>query len=133
MAVTDPDAPPYQRLSMFIVPIETPGIEFVRHTAVGYESKGAHAYLRYNDVRIPRDHMLGEPGQGFKVAMSALAHGRLGVAAGAVGIGIAALAGRLEADEVVVQDTGGQVQGWRGEGVIVIDASVDATAPSPAL
>ena len=77
MAVTDPDAPPYQRLSMFIVPIETPGIEFVRHTAVGYESKGAHAYLRYNDVRIPRDHMLGEPGQGFIVSQTRLGGGRI--------------------------------------------------------
>ena len=38
MAVTDPDAPPYQRMSMFIVPIETPGIEIVRNVAVGYES-----------------------------------------------------------------------------------------------
>ncbi len=77
MAVTDPEAPPYQRLSMFIVPMETPGIEFVRHTAVGYEEKGAHAYLRYNDVRIPRDHMLGEPGQGFIVAQTRLGGGRI--------------------------------------------------------
>ena len=77
MAVTDPEAPPYQRLSMFIVPAETPGVEIVRHTAVGYEEKGAHAYIRYTDVRIPRDHMLGEPGQGFVVAQVRLGGGRI--------------------------------------------------------
>jgi acyl-CoA dehydrogenase len=77
MAVTDPEAPPYQRMSMFIVPTETAGIEIVRHVAVGYESKGAHAYIRYNDVRIPRDHMLGEPGQGFIVSQVRLGGGRI--------------------------------------------------------
>jgi acyl-CoA dehydrogenase len=77
MAVTDPEAPPYQRMSMFIVPTETAGIEIVRHVAGGSESKGAHAYIRYNDVRIPRDHMLGEPGQGFIVSQVRLGGGRI--------------------------------------------------------
>ncbi len=77
MAVTDPDAPPYQRMSMLIVPCETPGIEIVRNTPVGYELEGAHAYIRYNDVRVPRDHMLGEPGQGFVVAQTRLGGGRI--------------------------------------------------------
>ena len=77
MAVTDPEAPPYQRMSMLIVPMETPGIEIVRHTAVGYEAKGAHAYIRYTDVRVPRDHLLGEPGQGFIVAQTRLGGGRI--------------------------------------------------------
>jgi acyl-CoA dehydrogenase len=77
MAVTDPEAPPYQRMSMFIVPCETPGIEIVRNTPVGYELEGAHAYIRYTDVRIPRDHMLGEPGQGFVVSQTRLGGGRI--------------------------------------------------------
>ena len=77
LAVTDPEAPPYSRLSMFIVPSETPGIEIVRNTAVGYESEGAHAYIRYRDVRVPRDHMLGQPGQGFIVSQTRLGGGRI--------------------------------------------------------
>lgn len=77
MAVTDPDAPPYQRMSMFIVPSDTRGIDIVRNTAVGYESEGAHAYIRYTDVRVPRDHMLGEPGQAFVVAQTRLGGGRI--------------------------------------------------------
>ena len=77
MAVTDPEAPAYQRMSMFIVPIETPGIEIVRNVAVGYEEEGGHAYIRYTNVRIPRDHMLGNPGQGFVVAQTRLGGGRI--------------------------------------------------------
>ncbi|MFU8817364.1 MAG: acyl-CoA dehydrogenase family protein [Pseudomonadales bacterium] len=77
MAVTDPEAPPYQRMSMFIVPSDTPGIDIVRNTAVGYELEGDHAYIRYSDVRIPRDHLLGEPGQGFVVAQTRLGGGRI--------------------------------------------------------
>jgi len=79
MAVTDPEAPPYQRMSMFIVPVETPGVEMIRHVGVGFEGedKGAHSYIRYNNVRIPRDHLLGEIGQGFIVAQTRLGGGRI--------------------------------------------------------
>ena len=49
MAVTDPDNPPYQRMSMFIVPTDTPGVEIIRNVALGYhaERHGTHAYVRY--------------------------------------------------------------------------------------
>ena len=77
MAVTDPEAPPYQRMSMFIVPVETPGVEILRNVGVGFGERGAHAYIRYNDVRIPRDHLLGEVGQGFVVAQTRLGGGRI--------------------------------------------------------
>ncbi|MET8217164.1 acyl-CoA dehydrogenase family protein [Streptomyces hirsutus] len=79
MAVTDPDAPRHRRASMFIVPSDTPGIEIVRNVGVtghaGHE--GTHAYVRYNDVRIPADHMLGEEGDGFEVAQVRLGGGRI--------------------------------------------------------
>lgn len=77
MAVTDPEAPPYQRMSMFIVPVGTPGVEILRNVGVGFGEQGAHAYIRYNDVRIPRDHLLGELGQGFVVAQTRLGGGRI--------------------------------------------------------
>ncbi|MDD9997845.1 MAG: acyl-CoA dehydrogenase family protein [Rhodospirillaceae bacterium] len=77
MAVTDPEAPPYQRMSMFIVPVDTPGVEMIRHVGVGMEGEGAHAYIRYNNVRVPRDHLLGEIGQGFIVAQTRLGGGRI--------------------------------------------------------
>src|SRR5688572_9255575 len=81
MAVTDPEAPPHRRMSMFIVPVETPGVEFIRHVqtmgdCLG-EDDGTHAYIRYNQVRVPADAMLGGPGEGFKVAQARLGGGRI--------------------------------------------------------
>ncbi|MFE5027466.1 acyl-CoA dehydrogenase family protein [Streptomyces sp. NPDC056656] len=81
LAVTDPDAAPHQRMSMFIIPSETPGIEIVRNVATVNErdelDEGIHAYLRYHQVRVPADAMLGGPGEGFKVAQSRLGGGRV--------------------------------------------------------
>src|SRR5229473_1377685 len=50
-----------------------------------------HAYIMFKECRVPRNALLGAPGEGFKVAMSALDRGRLGVAAGAVGVAQACL------------------------------------------
>jgi len=79
MAVTDPDAPPYQRMSMFIVPAETPGIRIVRNVATGTEQPGhgSHGYVRYEDVRVPADHLLGGEGQAFVIAQTRLGGGRI--------------------------------------------------------
>ncbi|WP_017936759.1 acyl-CoA dehydrogenase family protein [Nocardioides sp. Iso805N] len=81
MAVTDPDAAPHERMSMLVVPAETPGIEIIRNVAVLGErddlDEGIHGYVRYNDVRVPLDAMLGGPGEGFKVAQARLGGGRV--------------------------------------------------------
>jgi acyl-CoA dehydrogenase len=77
MAVTDPKAPPYERMSMLIVPAGTPGIEIVRNVGYGSEGEGSHAYIRYADVRVPLDNMLGAPGQAFVVAQVRLGGGRI--------------------------------------------------------
>jgi acyl-CoA dehydrogenase len=88
MAVTDPDADRHHRASMFVVPADTPGIEIIRNVAVsGHESLGGtHAYIRYTDVRIPKDHLLGERGQGFAVAQTRLGGGRIHHAMRTVGL-----------------------------------------------
>ncbi|WP_396230844.1 acyl-CoA dehydrogenase family protein, partial [Frankia sp. EI5c] len=86
MAVTDPGAGPYQGMSMFIVPAETPGIEIVRNPAVATEPpeqgtlggvRRDHGYVRYNDVRVPADHLLGGQGQAFAIAQTRLGGGRV--------------------------------------------------------
>jgi acyl-CoA dehydrogenase len=79
MAVTDPDAPEYQQQSMFLVPAETPGIEIIRNVGIGGQDpdEGTHAYMRYNDVRVPVDYMLGNRGQAFVVAQTRLGGGRI--------------------------------------------------------
>jgi acyl-CoA dehydrogenase len=77
MAVTDPDAAPHKRMSMFIVPIDTPGFEILRNVGFSGEREPAHAYVRYTDVRVPLDHLLGEQGDGFGVAQTRLGGGRI--------------------------------------------------------
>ncbi|HEY2663583.1 MAG TPA: acyl-CoA dehydrogenase family protein [Candidatus Binataceae bacterium] len=78
MAVTDPAAPEYKRMSMFIVPIETPGVKILRNMGVGtHEGEGSHAYIQYEDVHVPKDHMLGPRGGAFVVAQTRLGGGRI--------------------------------------------------------
>jgi acyl-CoA dehydrogenase len=88
LAVTDPDATPHRRQSMFVVPADTPGLTIVRNVAVAgqQDADGAHAYLRYEDVRIPADHLLGERGAGFAVAQTRLGAGRVHHAMRTVGL-----------------------------------------------
>jgi acyl-CoA dehydrogenase len=81
MAVTDPQAAPHRRMSMFIVPKETPGVEIVRNVGTMDErdelDEGSHGYIRYRDVRLGSDAILGEPGAGFAVAQARLGGGRV--------------------------------------------------------
>jgi acyl-CoA dehydrogenase len=80
MAVTNPDVPVYQGASMFLVPTDSPGVEVIRHTGLGWESleeKGAHAYVKYNKVRIPKENLLGGEGQAFVIAQTRLGGGRI--------------------------------------------------------
>lgn len=81
MVVTNPENPPHSRMSMLIVPADTPGIEYIRHSQTMGDAHGQddgiHAYIRYNRVRVPLDAMLGGPGEGFKVAQARLGGGRV--------------------------------------------------------
>jgi acyl-CoA dehydrogenase len=79
MAVTDPDNPPYQQQSMFLVPADTPGINILRNVGLGGErpGEGSHAYIRYEDVRVPKDSLLGDRGGAFVVAQTRLGGGRI--------------------------------------------------------
>jgi acyl-CoA dehydrogenase len=88
MAVTDPDVPIYQGASMFLVPTDTPGIEIVRNVGLFGESagEGSHAYVHYDHVRVPDDHVLGGPGQAFAIAQTRLGGGRIHHAMRSVGV-----------------------------------------------
>ncbi len=82
----------HKGIAAFIVPTNSPGFE--REEMPGQElghRSSDHAHITFQECRVPRKAMLGEAGKGFSVAMSALDHGRLGVAAGAVGIAQACL------------------------------------------
>lgn len=88
LAVTEPEAPPHERMSMFVVPADTPGVERVRDVSVwGHEEAvGTHQYLRYNDVRVPAENLLGQRGEGFTVAQTRLGGGRIHHAMRTVGL-----------------------------------------------
>jgi acyl-CoA dehydrogenase len=79
MAVTDPDVSVYQGTSMFLVPAGLPGLEIVREVGLGYEQEGTgnHPLVRYNEVRVPTDNLLGGEGQAFAIAQTRLGGGRL--------------------------------------------------------
>ena len=80
MAVTDPDAPPHRRMSQILVPTDTPGYEVVRAVPVlGHAGRGwsTHCEVRYTGVRVPRENVLGEPGDGFRIAQKRLGPGRI--------------------------------------------------------
>jgi acyl-CoA dehydrogenase len=88
MAVTDPDNPPYQRMSMLLVPTDTPGVTIMRDVGLGDEApgEGAHAYVRYEDVRVPKENLLGPRGGAFVVAQTRLGGGRIHHAMRTVGL-----------------------------------------------
>ncbi|MFJ4872806.1 acyl-CoA dehydrogenase family protein [Streptomyces sp. NPDC088757] len=85
------DAPGHKGVSAFLVPADAPGLtRRPVHGKLGLRGQ-ATAELVLEDVRVPASAMLGPEGRGFAVAMSALAKGRMSVAAGCVGIARAAL------------------------------------------
>jgi acyl-CoA dehydrogenase len=77
MAQTDPSGRPHERASMFIVPIGTPGLEFIRNVSIAGMTDQSEAYLRFNNVAVPHDHMLGEQNRAFAVAQARLGGGRI--------------------------------------------------------
>ncbi len=70
-------------LSAFIVPSDTPGLEIAERLDV--MAPHPLARLRFADLKLPADAMIGEPGQGFKIAMSVLDVFRSTVGAAALG------------------------------------------------
>ncbi len=81
MAVTDPDAAsPYQRASMLLVPMDTPGVTLVRNLRImgdPGEDWASHAELRFDGVRVPADAVIGARGAGFALAQERLGPGRI--------------------------------------------------------
>ena len=84
-AQTDP-AKKHKGLAAFLVPTDSPGFTSAEiHGKLGLRSSDT-AELSLDTVEVGEDALLGEVGDGFKVAMTALAAGRYSVAAGCVGI-----------------------------------------------
>ncbi|MDQ2755947.1 MAG: acyl-CoA dehydrogenase family protein [Actinomycetota bacterium] len=78
MGKTDPEAATHRQQTMVIVPKDTPGVTVVRDLPVfgRYEQHG-HAEVRFDQVRVPVTHALGEEGGGFAAAQARLGPGRI--------------------------------------------------------
>ncbi|MFI5201783.1 MAG: acyl-CoA dehydrogenase family protein [Candidatus Kapaibacterium sp.] len=78
---------PHEQVTAFLVRLNHPEIERLRMPGqeLGHRASD-HARIIFRDTPVSGDLVLGGEGMGFKVAMSALDHGRLGVAAGALGV-----------------------------------------------
>lgn len=89
MAVTNPNISPYKGMSMFLVPSDAPGIKILRQTALMGEASGegvGHPHIRYEDVRVPAENLLGNEGDAFVIAQTRLGGGRIHHAMRAVGL-----------------------------------------------
>jgi acyl-CoA dehydrogenase len=78
MCVTEPDAHPYARASMILVPVDNPGFNLVRPVPVmGHDGGPGHCEILYEGCRVPASNLLGERGGGFVIAQDRLGPGRI--------------------------------------------------------
>jgi acyl-CoA dehydrogenase len=129
VASTDPAAPPHNRHSQFIVPIDTPGLTVVRDLPkFGYHDHGGHVELRYDDVMVPESALVGQIGGGFAIGQARLGPARVQHCMRIIGIAEEAL--RLMTERAPTRTTFGQpvstranVMDWIAEARIDIDAA----------
>jgi alkylation response protein AidB-like acyl-CoA dehydrogenase len=95
-ARTNPDVPRARGISAFLVPGDTPGLRVGKHEKKTGIRGSSTTEIELSGVRIPKDALLGELDEGFKVAMDTLDGGRIGIGAQAVGIGRACLEASLK-------------------------------------
>lgn len=81
LAVTNPQADsPYQRASILIVPVDTPGFTLIRNISImgdAGEDYLSHAEVKFEDCLVPVENLIGKEGQGFALAQERLGPGRI--------------------------------------------------------
>ena len=128
VAVTDPEKGTRGGVTAFLVDrreMEGVVVEEVQRT-MGTPPY-SQARLRFDAVRVPASHVLGKEGDGFRLAMGALDHGRIAVAAGALGPMarlIELMVGRAKARE----QFGGPISQFQGVQWMIADSETDRYA-----
>jgi len=114
-------------VSAFLVPTDTPGFEATEVKGkLGLRGQ-ATAALSFTGMRVPSDALLGEEGQGFRIAMTSLDKGRVGIAASCVGI----IQGCLEASveySTAREQFGRPIASYQLVQDMIAEMSVDADA-----
>lgn len=131
MAVSEPDAAPHQRASMFVVPTDTPGFELVRNIPImGHAGSGwsSHGEVKLTDVRVDEGALLGKRGAGFAIAQERLGPGRIHHCMRWIGIAERSL--QMMIDRALTRDLGKgylaemqTIQNWIAEGRAKLNAS----------
>jgi butyryl-CoA dehydrogenase len=92
-----------KELSLFIVDTNTPGYSVgVKEDKLGVRASDT-SELVFQDVHVPHENILGNPGEGFKLAMKTLDYGRISIAAQCVGLGQACLEASIKYSNERVQ------------------------------
>jgi len=90
-AITDPEAPKGKGVSVFLVEAGVEGFEIGKaEKKMGQHASSTHELL-FQDCRIPADALMGKLNDGFRVAVSELAGGRIGIGSLGLGVGLAAM------------------------------------------
>lgn len=128
VAVTDPEKGTRGGVTAFLVDRrEMAGVVVEEVQRTMGTPPYSQARLRFDSVRVPASHVLGKEGDGFRLAMGALDHGRIAVAAGALGPMsrlIDAMVGRAKARE----QFGGPISQFQGVQWMVADSETDRYA-----
>jgi acyl-CoA dehydrogenase len=127
MGKTNPTAPRHLQQSMIVVPKDAPGLTVLRSlTVFGYEDRGGHGEIVFDNVRVPADNLLGEEGGGFAISQARLGPGRIHHCMRSIGVAERALEYmvkrallRTTFGKLVAQQ--GLIQHWIAQARIEID------------
>jgi acyl-CoA dehydrogenase len=127
MGRSDPDAARHRQHSLILVPLDTPGLTVVRSLPVlGFHDQEGHAELDFDDVQVPAESILGEPGAGFAIGQARLGPGRIhhcmraiGAAERALGLLCERVRGRVSFGEPLASRS--NIQDWIAESRVEIE------------
>jgi acyl-CoA dehydrogenase len=127
MGKSNPDASRHLQQSMIVVPKDTAGVTVLRSlTVFGYEDRGGHGEVLFENARVPVDNLLGEEGGGFALSQARLGPGRIHHCMRTIGVAERAL--EYMCKRALARETFGKnlaqqgvIQDWIAESRIEID------------